>query len=412
MSNSDDHFGEFGPHSRFKHLVLQTYFDSWSRKLLLRPAAGSKVLYVDACAGRGMDEHGNHGSPVLIAKAAAMSAAQISDMRNQHVDVQVIAVEQNEENFKALRNNLAPFKDRARALHGTLLKFLDDIDQEFAGVPTLFFIDPFGVKSLDGQLVRRALAGKRREVLVYFADQAALRHFGAATSGVTKPERRLATLTSQTTLFPQWQEAELQLLHPKIVRAKKAQEISRESAVRILDCAFDGHDWYETINCVAAPERRRAFIDLYSNFLLGRCGAERVLPFPVYDADGARRYHLLHASGSPKGFTTMKESIEYALNHGPLGPDVAAMVREEMRCPIGVVAERIRRGFAGQRVRWAADKIDRRSSSVKAFALEQSRIMPSQLEELKAELAQLRVPRTGNTIIYCFPPIAPDPTSR
>jgi three-Cys-motif partner protein len=358
-----------------------------------------------------MDEQGNYGSPVLIARAAAMSAAQISDMTEKHVDVRVIAIERVKKHFKALQANLAAFPDGARALHGTLAQYFDAIDHEFYGVPTLFFIDPFGVKSLDGAIVRRALEGDRREVLVYFADQAALRHFGAATSQLTKPEKRAATLTAEPGLFPEIAEQEVRSLQPKIAQSKRAQGITRESAIRILDRAFDGHHWYNVVNDVPPHERRRAFIDLYSQFLVDRCGAVRALAFPVYDAEGDRRYHLLHASKKLSGYTTMKESIEYGLNHGPLPSNVAAMVRYEMRCRVDAIDLLIRNQFAGQRVRWAEDKTSPKAPSVKWFALEESSIMPSQLDELKARLADVRVPKTRNTILYQFPAVPPAPRS-
>ena len=410
MSHSDDHFDEFGSHTRFKHLVLQTYFDAWNRKLLLRPAAGSMVLYVDACAGRGMDEQGNAGSPVLVAKAAAMAAAQLSEMRQERVDIRVIAIEQDESCFAALEHNLAPFGERARALRGTLSDHLGAIDREFHGVPTLFFIDPFGVKSLDGGVVRRALAGDRREALIYFADQAALRHFGAATSDMTKPEKQLAALTAELTLFPELVAAEVQTLAPKVERSKKAQGISKDNAIRILDSAYDSHAWYDVIAAVAPPERRWAFIDLYSEFLRDSCGAECVLPFPVFDDMGTRKYHLLHATKSFKGYTTMKEAIEHALKHGPLGKEVAELVHLEMRAKVNLIARRIREAFAGQRVRWAEDKKDPRAASVRRIALEGFSIMPSQLDELKAALSDVRVPNTGNTVLYEFPS-APERTT-
>jgi three-Cys-motif partner protein len=405
MSNSDDHFGEFEPHSEFKHLVLLTYFDMWGRKLLLRPSAGSTVLYVDACAGRGMDDQGNHGSPVLIAKAAAKAAGQVGELRQLPVRVQVVAIEKNAGNFAALVKNLAPFKTVTRALRGTLPEHFDSIQEEFSAVPTLYFLDPFGLKPLDGKTIRRALSGDKKEVLVLFADQAALRHVGAATSQMTKTELKLAALNPDLELFPQVVEDERLQLQPKAERSKKAQTVTRERAIEILDCAFDGHGWFAVIDPLPAHERRKAFVQLYSDFLKN-CGAQRVLPFPVIDADGSHRYYLLHASPSPKGYSTMKEAIEYALKHGPLGPDIAAMVRDELKCDVESVESLVRLNFAGAQIRWAEDPNNKLGPSVRAFALENTPMMPSQLDELKQRLATVRVPKTGNTVLYDFPKIA------
>jgi hypothetical protein len=63
VTKSRKHFDEFRPHSRHKHFILKSYFEAWGRKLLLRPGGGTTVCYVDACAGPGIDDAGNHGSP-------------------------------------------------------------------------------------------------------------------------------------------------------------------------------------------------------------------------------------------------------------------------------------------------------------------------------------------------------------
>jgi hypothetical protein len=163
MSKSDDHFGEFEPHTRFKHRVLTSYFDAWGRILLLRQNAGNGVVYVDACAGRGADDAGNHGSPVLAARSASEAARQLGAMRNSAVNVQVIAIEKRPVYFKELQRNLAPYSGHARALQGTLADHIDAINAEFPDAPKLYFIDPFGLEPLDGATVRSALDGARSQ---------------------------------------------------------------------------------------------------------------------------------------------------------------------------------------------------------------------------------------------------------
>ena len=183
MSRSDDHFDEFEPHTRFKHRVLKSYFDAWPRILLLRQNAGDCVVYVDACAGRGADDAGNHGSPVLAARIASEAAQHVGTMRNSPVNVQVIAIEKDPTHFKELEKNLAPFSGHARALHGTLADHIDAHRREFPTSPKFYFIDPFGLEPLDGATVRHALEGPKNEVLVLFASIAARRHFRLRDEG-------------------------------------------------------------------------------------------------------------------------------------------------------------------------------------------------------------------------------------
>jgi hypothetical protein len=82
VSRSRKHFDEFKPHSKHKHLILGHYFAAWGHKLGLRDGAGNLILYVDACAGRGIDELGNHGSPLIAAEAAASAESNVGGRRS------------------------------------------------------------------------------------------------------------------------------------------------------------------------------------------------------------------------------------------------------------------------------------------------------------------------------------------
>jgi three-Cys-motif partner protein len=74
----DEHFEEFPPHTRFKHLCLQFYLEAWVHKVGLGRAADDQLVMVDAFAGEGADEVGNHGSPLRMARIAAMNEAAAS----------------------------------------------------------------------------------------------------------------------------------------------------------------------------------------------------------------------------------------------------------------------------------------------------------------------------------------------
>lgn len=404
MSQSDDHFDEFEPHTLFKHRVLESYFDAWPRILLLRPNAGDCVLYVDACAGRGSDDAGNHGSPVLAARIAFEASQQVGAMRDGSVTVQVIAIEKRPTYLKELQKNLAPYAAHARALHGTLADRIGEIDREFPTSPKFYFIDPFGLEPLDGATVRRALEGPKNEVLALFASVAARRHFGAATAGEeTRAERALAALNEFTSLFPELDEQDRRVLEPKAAVAREAQERGRDRAIEILDAVFQSHDWLAVIEPLPREQRDAAFVELYKQFLVS-CGATHVLSFPIFDATGQLKYHLVHASKSPRGHEEMKDAIAQSVNNGPLGDEIGNRIKAEMACDIDDVAVRIVKRFAGKRMRWTQDKNDKKSPFVKAFALQETPALPWDLEGLKERLVAYRVPKTGNTILYDFPP--------
>ena len=403
MPKSRRHFDEFEPHSRHKHAILEAYFESWGRKLLLRRGAGSVLCYVDACAGRGMDDVGNRGSPVIAARAAAMAEGQLAERFGVHATIRVIAIEKKRDNFRALAANLAPFGERARALRGTLAEHFDAIDEEFRDTPTLFFIDPFGLEPLHADLVRRALHGPKNEALLLFADQAALRHFGAAISEETARERALRRHDEAPSLFDEQHAAERGELAMDAERSRQARELTRETAIRILDAAFDGRAWLAEIEAAEPEARRIRFLELYRR-LLARFGAPYVVLIPVLKEDGTHVYHLVHASKSPKARRTMKEAVEHAINHSPLPNDVRARLRDQVRVPLEPVIERAYARFAGQTVRWAEDAEDRTRVCVRNWVLEETDMFPSWLPELRKRLEPLRDRAAGRTVLYRFPP--------
>jgi three-Cys-motif partner protein len=190
MAKSDGHFEEFKPHSKHKHLIFKHYFEAWGHKLGLRKGSNDQILYVDACAGRGKDDLGNDGSPLIGSKSAAVATESVRRQKSGLFRIKVLAIEKKRKHFEVLKALLAPFGEDVRAIKGTLGDTIAEIEQEFGDTPTLFFIDPFGLEPLDANVVKRALSGDRNEVLILFADQAALRHFGAVATSETKAEIR------------------------------------------------------------------------------------------------------------------------------------------------------------------------------------------------------------------------------
>jgi three-Cys-motif partner protein len=402
VTKSRAHFDEFKPHSRHKHLILKSYFEAWGRKLLLRPGAGTMVCYVDACAGPGIDDAGNHGSPIIAAKAAAMAEEQLGEMRGKTFRVQVIAIEEKAKRYAALVENLRPFGARARALRGTLGEHLAAIEHEFGDTPTLHFIDPFGLKPLQAEVVRRALAHPKNEALILFADQAALRHFGAAVATETKATGRLRVHERQVSLFPELDAAEHAELEAKAQRSQEALEITADRAIQILDAAFGGHSWFPIIEATPAHLRREKFLQLYRAFLQEECRARYVLEVPVLSAEGDHMYFLVHATKSGKGFAAMKEAVEHALRHGPLPGPAVEQMWDLLRRDLADVAARVRAHFAGREVRWAPDKEDRGAECIRHYALEETPIFPFQLPLLKERLRDYRQP--GRMEVYNFRP--------
>jgi three-Cys-motif partner protein len=407
MSRNKDFFGKFGPHSEHKLLLLRNYFEAWGHKLGLREGAGEAILYVDACAGRGMDDGGSYGSPLIAARAAAIAQASVEKVRGSPFRIQMIAIEAKLTLFRELASHLKPFGSAVRALRGTLEQHLGEIEREFPRTPALFFIDPFGLDPLQADTVKRVLAGDRHEALLLFADQAALRHFGVISTLETRAERRLRkgaeAGSNQPNLFSDDNEAanrRLAALADAAEQSREALDITKPNAQRILDAAFGSSDWLPIINDTPQVERRAKFLSLYSD-RLREWGATHILQIPIVKENDVHAYTLIHASKVPKAYSTMKEAVEYALKRSPLPVNVIEGMRSQLCCDLNEVEDTVRRRFAGRRIRWAEDPANKRAPCIKVFVMEETAAFPFEMDELKRRLKANKL--KGATWVYDFP---------
>jgi three-Cys-motif partner protein len=392
VAKKHEHFREFKPHTRLKHMVLETYLQTWARKLLLRKDASNRVFYVDACAGPGMDDAGNHGSPVVAAVEAANVKAQFREKFGRTVEVTVIAVEKDIRRFRALKNNLAPFGISARALRGTLTDHMPELLSEMGEAPALFFIDPFGIEPLRGDVVCAAIARAHSEVLLLFADQAALRHYGVISADFEEPGEQGDLLASFGALYEQ-QEAD--------ILAAKAEELepTREACEEIMETAFAGWDWRSGVDAAPRAKRRQVIVDEYAR-MLHAIGAKYVLQMPIVRVKQRHVYHLFHATKSATGYSTMKSVVDTALRKSRSVGSAVDAIRYLVRSDMDAVEQSVRRALAGQLVPWSENGS---APSVRNWALRNTPAYPVEMGALKDRLRDLRYPSAGRRLVYRFP---------
>jgi hypothetical protein len=385
MVESGRHFESFEPHTLLKHAILRAYEERWARVLLGRTDSNrTRVRIVDACAGAGQDEIGNPGSPLISIREAEKARGQLSEIRGTPVQVQVVAIEKDRGRFSQLEHLVQAFGDRHVALCGTLGDHIAALEPDFLNTPTLFFIDPFGLDPLQAEVVGRALRGPQNEVLLLFADQAALRHIGAAAAIEVTDEPPLSLFDPEEV--------------PHAPAPSRELQITADAANRIMNAAFGDERWRSAVKL--PPERRRqALVDMYAD-LLQTMGARRVLSLPMIGKGSRLKYHLIFGTKSGKGYEVMKDSVERAWNGGLVEDRAVQFMKMGVAAPAQAIERDIRRRFAGRRVSWTGE---RSSESVKLFALQDTPAMPHQLDDLKQRLASLRVAKE-RALVYDFPP--------
>lgn len=373
---------EFKDHTLFKHFVLECYASAWMQKVV-RGRAAREVVVVDAFAGMGGDQVGNPGSPVRLARAAAIAGAKLAADLGIPVPVHVIAIELKPQWCAALAAYMRPFGSTVEVLEGTLRDHLPRILDEHGSNPTLFFLDPFGLKGLEADLVSRALAGEAREALVLFNDPGADRLAGAA-GGHDEAESGV-----QGSLFGPSASEEIE----SPVAGELAEPSWGESGAsrEILERAFGGNAWELALGGVTGgPARRTALIRSYET-LLQSMGARYTTRIPVCNARGEREYTLVHASKSPHGRLTMKQEALRALRLCDLPERVKTIIQGQLRTDLEGAILGLWEVFGGQEVFWSEDHVP----SIKAHLLQETEMFPHQLDEVRGRLKGSKVPGRG-----------------
>ncbi len=156
---ADPFFDERSDWAKYKHQILGKYLRIFAYKLGTR---SSEIVFVDTCAGAGTYGNGMPGSPLI--------AARLNDdphLVRTGLRLTVIACEKDAKNLVALRQALEPYiqnnPPRAYVIAANYVEILAELVDSTRGVPTIFFIDPYGVADLTAQKLEPLLGAKQRE---------------------------------------------------------------------------------------------------------------------------------------------------------------------------------------------------------------------------------------------------------
>jgi three-Cys-motif partner protein len=268
-------FREFKDHTRLKLCVLREYLSRWPR-ILLQRGVHRRVWFVDGFAGRGQDDRGNEGSPLIACRIAAEVEREFGSGNRE---VRVIAFEANKGNASALRRALeefGPAQGRTIPVHdGELADHLDEIRRLTGDEPTLCFLDPFGVKGLRADLVSKLLSGPKNELLILFSDESADRLRGAAVAPKPKSKRDLHR--GQRGLFDDdgsdaasANDADTDSAGDDAASddpTVRAWESTAGVSEEILDVAFGGNFWKPIVEATPRALARRKLLELYVEVL-------------------------------------------------------------------------------------------------------------------------------------------------
>lgn len=152
----DSFFERKNEWGKYKHTILGKYIRGWFSKLARR---SSTLAFIDTCAGEGVYGNGEAGSPLI----AAMLNTSYARERGQKLFV--FACEENPESADALTHNLEAYiaAGEAEVIREGFGTALPRIMERTRDIPTLVFIDPYGMKDLRRDNLKALLDDTARE---------------------------------------------------------------------------------------------------------------------------------------------------------------------------------------------------------------------------------------------------------
>lgn len=249
-------------HTRGKHLVLRHYMNAW---LPILGASHGRVVLIDGFAGPGEYAGGEDGSPIIALRALVEHSA-----RSRIPDVRFLFVEERNDradHLEALLTARYPtlpagwqWEVRRGQCAPTIIRLLDELEGDGSRIaPSLMMLDPFGVKGVPIELVRRFLAHAHTEVYISF-------------------------------------------MYESFRRFEEQPEFESH-----LDALFGSSEWRRTL---AHPDPEHARQETYA--LYERClrsaGAEYVVHFDIYRG-GRLIYSVFFATKHPLGCDRMKAAM-------------------------------------------------------------------------------------------------------
>ncbi len=168
----DDTLWELKPHTAAKHAILRRYLQGYYPKL---SRSYKRIMVVDGFAGPGVYLDGEDGSPIVALDALE----QHGDFDNMaKCSFKFLFIEERRDRVNVLRDilkarNVAANVD-VMVRHGTFEHHVEEALEELRrrpGMPAFFMLDPFGVKGLSLDVLRRIAGYAKTELLISFMYQ-------------------------------------------------------------------------------------------------------------------------------------------------------------------------------------------------------------------------------------------------
>jgi three-Cys-motif partner protein len=254
-------FDETTTQSAIKAKIVSDYFWAWAKVLI--PSVRSRenrIGYIDLFAGPGCYADGTKSTPLLVLEKAIADP----DMRRMLV---TLFNDGDPDNARSLQHEISSLPGIDQLRHAPVVRN-DIVDREVStffsgrkGIPSFFFIDPWGYKGLSLELINSVIRDWGCDCVFFF-------NFNRINMGVTN-----------------------------------------EAVAPHLDALFgkDRADHLRVLLPTLSPSGREEALIENLTLALKEKGARFVLPFRFKNESGSRTsHHLIFITKHPKGYQIMK----------------------------------------------------------------------------------------------------------
>ena len=166
-------------HTKAKHLILKAYFQSW---LAIVGQKFQKIVYVDGFCGPGIYENNEPGSPILAINSAIEVLKTLESRGTLKAEkVELYFFDSDKDRIESLKNEVSKIvinNPRLKVVieqgefEEKVLPIVQILQRERAiyGMisPSLFFLDPFGVKGFSLSLIGEIFKLNSSEMFLLF----------------------------------------------------------------------------------------------------------------------------------------------------------------------------------------------------------------------------------------------------
>ena len=164
----DKFYDEPSESSKVKTRIVEKYFKSWTDIIVPRAIERkTNIGYVDLFAGPGIYDDGSKSTPILILEQALKNDDIYERLVSVFNDVDSKSVKKLETSIKSIQG-IDSLKNQPIIENTEIGTELTQLLGNVKGIPTLYFVDPWGYKGLSLELISSALKNWGCDCIFFF----------------------------------------------------------------------------------------------------------------------------------------------------------------------------------------------------------------------------------------------------